>query len=334
MLSLVRGNSPYTVLILAILTLLLKLQALAHPLMPSPEVSQALFGWIVWLLSFVLGKSATAFTMLAVLMCFLQGIYLKSIAVRHRMFSKHSYLPAFIYIVLCSLHPAFGQFSAPLLLNWLLLAALDALLRFGRREGANRVVFNAGFLLGWAGILYFPTLAFALLAPLALLWLRNFRPGEWIVALLGFLTPFYFSLGLLYLFDNIDLIKHWPEWPILHLPAIRPGAYLAGLLFVTLFLLGSGLVALGRSAFQTMVTVRRSWTLTGFMLILAIASCFFSARMQPESWLCTTPALSLFFTPPMLAEGRPGHRRSGRFATFTFYLLLALLVFCQLALPT
>ncbi|MBS1615769.1 MAG: hypothetical protein JST06_06575 [Bacteroidetes bacterium] len=333
-LQLVRGNSPYTVLILAIFTLLLKLQALAHPLLPIPDAGHALFGWLVWLLSGAFGKSATAFSMLAVLMCFLQGIYLKAIAAKHRMFARPSYMPAFIYIVLSSLHPAFGQFSAPLLMNWLLLGALDALLRFGRREGANRVVYNAGFLLGCAGIVHFPAIVFALMVPLALLWLRHFRPGEWIVALLGILSPFYFSLGLLFLFEKTSFISSWPAWSLLHIPFEKPGAYLLVLLLVLLFLLGAGLLILVRTLFQMTVTLRRGWALICFMLVLAIGSGLFSGKQQPEIWLCVAPCLTLITTPPLLAENQTGRRRSGRFATFTFYLFLALLVFCQLALPT
>src|ERR1043165_3408461 len=140
-LQIVRANSPYTVIILSILTLVLKLQALAHPVFPVADVHHALFGYIVQILTHIFGKSSTAFTVLAIAITFAQAIYLMNIASRHRLYSKHSYVPAFTYIALSSLHPALGQFSVQLLLNWLLLGTLDAILHFTRRDEPNRTIF-------------------------------------------------------------------------------------------------------------------------------------------------------------------------------------------------
>jgi hypothetical protein len=159
-LHLVRANSPYTVIILFILTLGLKLQALGHPVVPDPGLHQALFASVVQALKGIWGASATAFTLLAAVFTFAQALYLRYIAIKHRLFGRPSYLPAFIYIIISSLHPATGYFSAPLLLNWFLLGALDALLGFTRREDQPRTIFNAGFLLACGALMYFPAVAY------------------------------------------------------------------------------------------------------------------------------------------------------------------------------
>lgn len=332
MLQLLRSNSPYAVLVLAILTLLLKLQALAHPVLPVADAHQALFGWILWLLSGVFGKSAAAFCLFAVLNCFLQAIYLRGIAGHHRLFARHGYLPSFAYIVLSSLHPAMGQFSVALLMNWLLLGALDALLRFGRREEPNRVIFNAGFLLGCLALLHFQALALVLLLPLALLWLRSFRPGEWIVGFLGGLTPFYFALGLLYLADELPLAVAWPRWAWTFAAVKRPDAYLIVLLAVLLLLMIAGVSALLKANFRMTVSTRRGWGVLGFSLAFTVVMCSISARVGPAMWLCAMPPLALFVVPTMQADGALARSGSRRFANFAFYLLIALVVFCQLAL--
>jgi hypothetical protein len=304
---------------------------LSHPLLPEADAAHVLFGFVVRLLSQVFGKSATAFSLLAALMVFLQGIYLRAIAGRHRLFARHSYLPAFIYILLSALHPAMGQFSPALLMNWLLLGALDAVLRFGRREEPNRVIFNAGFLLGCAALLHFPALGFALLPPVALLWLRSFRPGEWLVGLLGWLTPFYFAIGLLYLFDALPIIHTWPQWGWTAPLHMKPGVYNIALLAGCVFLLLAGAVSLARTSFRMTVSVRRGWVVLGFALAMALAVSALSPQLQPGIWLCALPPLALLAVPSMLSEGTTGRSRR-RFATFAFYLSLALVVFCQLAL--
>lgn len=326
MLHLVRANSPYTVLILAILTLVLKLQALGHHVLPVADAHHALFGYIVWLLKHVLGNSRTAFSMLAILITFGQAIYLMSIASRHRLFSKHTYVPAFAYIVLSSLHPAMGQFSAPLLLNWLLLGALDTVLHFNRREGAQRLIFNAGFLLGCAALIHFPAVIYGMLLVLALLWLRAFRLGEWVVGLLGYLTPYYFAACLLYLFNRWDVVKAWPHWG-LGLPqkgALNP--YLVGLIIGCAILLVGGIFILTKIFYRMPVAARRGWGAIGTALAVSIAVCSISPKAETAAWMNVLPSLSLLIIPPMLGEKR------SRFATFTFYFLLTLVFYCQIML--
>jgi hypothetical protein len=333
-LHLVRSNSPYTVLILAILTLALKLQALGHPVMPVADAHHIVFSYVVQLLSHMLGRSAAAFTLLAIVLTFTQGIYLMSIASRHRLFIRHSYVPAFVYIVLTCLHPALGQFSAPLLANWLILGALDAMLHFTRREEPNRTIFNAGFLLGGVAVLYFPALAYFILLGLALLLLRPFRPGEWVVGTLGYVTPFYFTLGILYLFDSLAAIKSWP-----HIGDGLPqkgqiSLYLITLVSGCIFLLASGVFVMMRTYYRIPVAVRRGWGAAGTLMIISIVVCALTPREENAVWVNVLPAMALLITPPLLAErGYGGGRgRSAGFATFTFYLLLVLVVFCQLAL--
>ena len=130
MLQLFRANSPYTVIILFILTLLLKLQALHHPVMPVAAEGQVLYAWVLSGFRVIFGGNAITYTILALLMTFGQAIYLRGVSIRHRLFSRPSYLPALAYIVLSSLHPVLGSFSVPLLANWLIIGAFDTILGF------------------------------------------------------------------------------------------------------------------------------------------------------------------------------------------------------------
>lgn len=325
-LHLVRANSPYTVIILFIITLGLKLQALAHPVLPAIHDHQLIFGSIVVFFKRIFGESGAAFTWLAILMTFAQSLYLRMITIRHRLLAKATYVPAFIYIIISSLHPALGMFSAPLLVNWLVLGALDTILGFTRREDQPRTIFNAGFLLACAALLHFPAIAYAMFLVLALVLLRPFRPGEWIVAILGYLTPGYFAVCLLYLYDKLALIRNWPELGISLPTQLHNAAYLPVLLISCILLLGSGVYALLGVLSRLPVATRRGWGAVMTALFIGIVVSIFSPRTEPAAWLGTAPALSLLIMPAITPEKR------SRFATFTFYFLIVLVLYCQLSL--
>ena len=326
MLQLFRANSPYTVIILFILTLGLKFQVLGHPMVPVPGVQQAMFAGIVHLLKGVWGNSSIAFTLFAVVLTFGQSLYLRTIAIKHRLFGKPSYLPAFVYIVISSLHPALGYFSAPLLLNWLLLGALDMVLGFTRREDQPRTIFNAGFLLACAALLYFPAIAYVVFLVFALVLLRPFKPGEWIIAVLGYLMPFYFAACLLYLADAIPLVKHWPAIGISLPHQIKKSAYLPGLITGCVILLGSGIYSLPGILRRLPVATRRGWVAVITALCIAVPVSIFTPPAEAAAWLGTAPGLALLIVPAMVPEKR------SRFATFTFYFLIVLVLYCQLTL--
>lgn len=326
MLHLVRANSPYTVIILFILTLVLKLQALGHPMLPHPEPGQIIFAALVQFLNRFFGNNAFAFTFFSALCIFGQALYLRFVTVRHRLYLKNSYVPAFVYIILSSLHPILGSFSATLVFNWVMIGAIDMLLGFSRREDQPRTIFNAGFLLALAGLMDFPALIYFFLLLYAIAVLRVFRAGEWIVGILGYLTPFYFALGLSYLWDVLPQLKSWPKLT-LNLPVFGKGHIYAPLLTgAALLLLAAGAKYLSAFLPRLTVSTKRSWGVLAVAALLATVVCALSKSDGPTRWMGLIPLYSLFIVPTMLPEKRRG------FANFAFYFLIGLALFCQIAL--
>ncbi len=324
MLQLFRANSPYTVIILFILTLLLKLQALHHPGAPVAAEGQVIYAWVLQGARYVTGGSATAFAILSLLMTFGQAIYLRGVSIRHRLFARPTYIAALAFIALSSLHPALGGFSAPMLANWLIIGAFDTILGFGSREEERRRIFNAGFLLGLAGALCFPDIVYAVFLILTLILLRPFRPGEWVVAGLGYLTPFYFAAGLLFLTDKLHLARYWPRAG-LGLPHFMPGYWYPWLLLGGLaLLLIAGIYVLVGNLQRFPVSTRRGWGAIICALITAIAAGLIAPAKLAAAWTGVLPSLALLITPPLATEKR------SRFATFAFYFLILLVICCQL----
>lgn len=323
MLRLIRDKSPYTVIILLIYTLLIKLQALAHPVLPITNNEHLLYGSIVNIFSYALGKSAFAYTLLAVVMLFLQAIYLNAIVVRHKLFGKTTYIPAYLYITLSSLHPSLSSFSEALLINWCMLGTLHILLNFHNTTQPRKMVFNAGFLACIAALLHFPALGYMILLCSALLLLRSFNPAEWVVGLMGYFTPVYFFTALLFLFDKLNLLRLWPAMG-LHFPQkITAHTYIVVLIIGIVTLMCCGLFALQVFITKVSVFMRRNWVLIITYLFISIAICCFTTKPMHNIWLIAIPASSLVIAHPLYLE------KSKWFSNFAFYFSLLVVLACQ-----
>ena len=325
MLQIVRNNNPLTVLILFIYALVANWQVLFHPQMPVVPEGDFLFHIITGFMGVVLFQSAFGFTFLAVVMLALQGIYLNAIANRYKLFARPTYLTAFVYISLASLYPAFGLFSQPLLVNWVLIMLISAILQLAQSQKPRKLIFNTGFAIGMAALLSFPAIAYVLLFIIALSMLRNPNPGEWMVAILGCLTPIYFTAGLLFLFD----VLHWlPGWVNIgfNLPRnIQHPVYLVGMLTGVITLFAMGVYALQMQLGRVTMFVRRAWTVLSIGLIFTVLVALFTNFEIKMAWLVVIPILALVTTNAYYAE------KNKAFSNFAFYFMILLVVFCIMA---
>src|SRR5690606_21208200 len=163
--NLFRNSNPFVVIILFIATLLMKMPALLHPVMPIPYENHIVFPLLLRMLHF----SAFGYTLLAIVLIFLQALYLNFIAEKHKLFQKAGYYPAFMYVLFTSLYPAFNYFSEPLFINCLMLIGIDVLLSFPKTLHPGKQLFNAGFVLCLPALIQFPAIGFFLLLLIALL---------------------------------------------------------------------------------------------------------------------------------------------------------------------
>ncbi len=324
MLSLVRNNSPYTVIILLIITLLVKLQALGHPVAPFVPEHHIFFQTIVDIFNVVLRGNAFAYTLLAAVMIFAQSLYLNSIFVNRRLAGKPTYTTAFLYIILTSILPEFTYFSEILLLNWCIIGGLDSLLGFHQTNKPRMHVFNTGFIFSVAALLHFQTAGYFLLIFIALLLLRTFNPGEWAVAIIGYLTPIYLFTGTLFLFDKLDTIQYLPQIGLSLPRQIKDPLYVFGTITGILVLFVMGIYGLQDWIHKGGVYTRRMWTTIAFAFFISILIAIGTDILEKSIWLVVMPAISIIVTPALMVE------KTKWFSNFAFYFSLLLLVFCQL----
>ena len=325
MLRLFRNNSPFTVIILFIFALLVKIQVLLHPFAPEMVAGHFLYNYIVRALNVVFRQGAFAFTLFAIFVLFIQALYLKSIATRHKLFPRYTYVPSFVYLLLTSIYPPFNSFNETLLVNWLLMGAVDVMFGFSQTVQPRKLIFNAGFLLSMAALFQFTLLSFFLLLLVGMVMFRSFSMGEWSVAMMGYTTPFYFLACILFLFDKFYLYAHWPHIGFSLSGHVTSIFYLILTLAGILILLASGIYAMQRNVAMSNIFVRRDWIAISFYLILSIVSAFLTDHAIKSAWLITMPALSIIISHALLLE------KNKRFSNFIFYFSLVFLVFCLMA---
>lgn len=326
MLHLFRNYNPFTVLILFIAAFIMKMQALSHPVMPIALPDHLVFASILQGLDYFFHGSAFAYTLLAVVLIFSQALYINHITVRHRLFLKNNYFPAFAYLLLTSIAPAFNYFSEPLLVNWLVLIAVNMMLTFNQNLQPRKQIFNAGFMICLPALIQFPSIGFILLFILALLLLRSFNIGEWVVGTMGYLTPIYFFATILFLIDRLPvLIRNYHIGFSIPRHLVHP-VYMVGTLCGIFLLAVIGSYSLQQQIAKMTIYIRRSWALMYCYLIVSVAVTLIAISAVNAEWLILMPALSLIIAHAFCIE------KSKRFSNFTFYFSLLLLIFCQLTL--
>jgi hypothetical protein len=302
------------------------MQAISNPVLVDVPPHDILFRMVINVFDFILFGSALAYTLLAVVMLFAQALYLNTIVARQRLFNKTTYIPAFVYLLLTSLHTSFSYFTPALLMNWCLLGGIHILLRFHQTHQPRKDVFNAGFLLALLALMHFPAIGYFLLLFIALVLLRSFNPGEWVVTFMGYLTPAYFWLGILFLADGLDQLKHWPHIDLFlpHKPIDWP--YTIGIITGLIVLFTLGMYALQGLMGRTSVFNRRNWVMVLFCLLISVLVAIGTDIKMTYIWLIAMPALSLIICHALYLE------KNKRFSNFAFYFSLLLVIFCQLAI--
>ena len=322
MLRVFKNNSPFAVIFLFIFTLLVKLKVLLHPVVPQPIARHYIYNYVIRGLHFAFKDIAFYYTLLAIIILFIQAIYLNSITIRHKLFPRATYIPAFVFIALTSTYSRFSVFNETLFINWLLLGALDTMFEFTKTTQPRKLIYNASLLFSLAALFQFSMLAWFLLLVVGLVMFRSFNPGEWSVALLGYFTPVYFIVCILFFYDNLYLFRQWPHVGFSISPIRTLSTYAILSLGFMGLLLASGLFAMRRNLPMSNIYIRRDWIAISFYLIISLMVGFLTEPAVYSAWLIALPPLSIIVSHALVLE------KNKRFSNFIFYFSLVFVIFC------
>lgn len=138
-----------------------------------------------------------------------QTIHLNFICNKHDVLYRNSFLPGLFYLLLSCSIPQFISFHPVLIVNSILIFTLNKIFRLYKNDSPLAWDFDTCVLLSIMTLFYLPAIIFLLLYAVSLIILRPFSWRDWVVGLMGFITPLFFVLLYYFLNDRLDEIKHF-----------------------------------------------------------------------------------------------------------------------------
>jgi hypothetical protein len=289
-----RQKAPANVLFLLIYGLVLKFPLFLHPVIPAlhPE-DNYLYRLILNALDSLFHHTPILYSVLTFLLIISQATLFNRIFNHHKVLPKPTYLPGMSYILITCLLPDWNHFSAPLLINTIMIWVWYRMMDLYNSPRPGMAIFNIGFWTGIVSLLYIPAMAFLLLVLFGLLTMRPFRIREWLVGLLGFTFPYYFLFLVLYLAGQWKLADIIPSI-VFTVPALPTSIWVSvGMAWLVIpFIIGGYFVQLNLSKF--LIQTRKSWSLLLLFLLVAVVIILINRVNSYENWIIMAVPFAAF----------------------------------------
>jgi len=281
-------------LLLLLYALVLKFPLFLHPFPPALHAEDNyLYRYILTGLNSLFGHAALPYAILSFIILFSQATLLNSICNYHKMLPRSNFLPGMCYILVTSLLPDWGHFSAPLIINSIMIWCWYRMVALYNSPSPITAIFNIGLFLGLATLLYVPAIAFLILLFFVLLIMRPLRIQEWFVGFAGFTSPYYFLILILYFTHQLHWANLLPRI-LFTFPAIPDSVWIIASisLLVIPFIIGG--IYVQNNLNKMLINVRKSWSLVLVFLITAIFVIIINKAGSYENWIVTAMPFAVF----------------------------------------
>jgi hypothetical protein len=267
-----RGQYLIRYIFLLMLTIILWADALLFPEISVSTGTYPGFGFYdEWL-------EAAPFisTVITIFLLYFQALILNAVAGMNRLVERNQLIVAAIYILMMSSTQILVQPHIFILINFFIILQFNTILRFYGRSEPFGVLFDAGLIAGISTLFFYPSIVFLLIIFYALITFRFFRWREWVIPVIGFLTPFLFAATWFFWFDQLtNKTQIWMDqfrFSLPVFPGLTPAEWLIPALFALLFIMG--LVKIFQRANESTVDIRKKYRVTFFLLLIAVAIQF------------------------------------------------------------
>ena len=289
-----KQKNPFNALLLLLYGLFLKLPIFLHPIRPIIyPADNFIYRLLLRLLDGLFSSMPVVFSLLTFTILYVQATLLNRICNSLRMFPRPNYLVAMAFLLITSLAKEWSLFSAPLLVNFFMVWIWYRMVKLYNHTSPKTSIYNISVLIGLMPLIYSPAIVLILLLLLALITTRPFRITEWMVALLGFFTPYYFLAVILYLTNQWNTSTLLPQLT-LHVPHL-PAVWWVGASWALLavpFLLGAYYVQsnLGKISIQ----IRKAWGLLLSLLCVSVLIALSGPHGHYYNWTLAFVPLAAF----------------------------------------
>jgi hypothetical protein len=288
-----KANNPYNTFLLLIYGLLLKLAMFLHPHIPIPQQTDGfLFKALLNKLAVIGFTIPIIYPLLTFALLYMQAITFNQLANEQRLMQKPNYLTAMAYLLVTSLFKEWNELSSPLIVNTLLIWV------WARMSGLHFIkkplptLFNIGIAIGISTFFYFPSIAFTALIIFGLLFTRAFKPAEWLMAMFGIITPYYFLAAYVFLTDK------WKGYIFpgvaISLPKFNQTKWALAASLIVLLASIIGIYFINKNYRRQLVQTRKSWDLVFLYFFVALFIPFINASNSFSYWILCAVPLSVF----------------------------------------
>jgi hypothetical protein len=288
-----RANNPFNTFMLFVYGLLLKLVWFISPQVPAIQNSDNfLYNSILATLKPYFDPYPVVYSLILFFLVYTQAISFNALMNNRRMMPKPNYLPGMSYLLITSFFPDWNILSSSVVINTFIIWVWAQMSTLYNNQQIKGTLFNIGLMIGLSTFFYYPALAFSVLIIAGLLITRPPRVAEWLIPLLGILTPWYFLFAWLFLTNRLygfNVPGIAIDYPIVE----RNINIFIGLGLIILAT-AIGLYFVQKNATRQVVQVRKSWGLMMLYLIVALFIPFINMSYNFNYWFIATVPLSAF----------------------------------------
>lgn len=199
-----KGNQPLVLIFIFVIGFGLWIHSFIAPIgMALPDDAYPMP--IAKLLYSTFGKQTMGAIIIACILVIAQGLLLILFNKRYIVINQRTYLPAFFYVLIVSAFVPLQRLSSALVGLFFIYFAIFFIFSIYRKEFALNKLYFASLFISFASLLWAPYAMFFLILLVSLVILRPFIGREWIVSLIGFLTPFFFVFVYYFVFEDNEL---------------------------------------------------------------------------------------------------------------------------------
>jgi hypothetical protein len=263
-----------------------------HPQIPLPQQTDGfLFKLLLSQLSGVGSSLPIIYPLISFILLYTQAITLNALVNQHRLMQKPNYLTGMAYLLITSLFAEWNILSAPLIINSFIIWVWSRMSKLYNEPSPKTSLFNIGMAIGISSFFYFPVISFSALVVVGLLITRPFKLPEWVVALLGLASPFYFLAAYIYITD---------KWQGYHFPGVAvtfprfiESRWALAAIFIVLFISSTGFVYVQKNFRRQLVQARKSWNLIFLYLLIALFIPFINASHSFVYWILSAVPIAV-----------------------------------------
>lgn len=228
---------------------------------------------------------------LAFVLIFTQAVLLNYLSNHYKLMQRPNYLVGMSYLLISSLFSEWYILSSAMVANTFFIWIFYGLAGIGNSQRAKSAIYNLGLILCIASFFYYPSVFFLLLLLAGLAFSRPFRLPEWVMAVLGFLTPVYFLFSILFLSNKMEIPAF--SKPDVTIPIFEHGVWaIAGVVLISLGTI-VGVFFINQQMRRQIVHTRKTWGLIFFYALLGILVPFFNDHKQFHFWLIAAIPISM-----------------------------------------